>query len=438
MKTIGIRGATTVARDTADEVVAATEELLEMMSQLNGFGPDELTSIFFTVTDDVRSTFPARAARKMGWTQVPMLCAREIPAGVSVDRCIRVLIHRNVPDAHEAAARHVYLRQARALRPDWAQPALSEPDPPPQQPPKLDTAANSKPISSAAQAASRPTVEAIHIADISPVAFQGEPGAFSQEALHRWAGPDTESVPSETFRDAFLAVSEGRAASALLPIENSTTGSIHPVYDLLLEYPLTIQAEVILPVRHVLMAPPGTTLRDIREVASHPQALAQCSRWIASHGWEPVAVNDTAGAARALRDAPVPGRAAIASRAAAALYGLDVVTQDVQDVVHNYTRFLLLAPGDVERPAPTKTSIIFATRHVAGDLYACLAQFAVREINLTKIESRPDRNTPWNYLFHLDFEGHPGLDPVREALASLERHVSFVRLLGSYASTELR
>jgi len=428
MKTVGIRGATTVERDTAEEVVAATQELLEVMAELNGFAPDELASIFFTVTDDVRSTFPARAARKLGWTQVPMLCAREIPAGASVDLCVRVLVHWNVDDDYEQEIHHIYLRNARILRPDWAQPTVAP-----------------SASGSAAEAAPAAEVEPdtghhqpLTAAAVAPVAFQGEPGAFSQEAIFRWLGEGTECVPSETFRDAFAAVSEGRAASALMPVENSTTGSIHPVYDLLLEFPLTIQAEVILPVRHVLMAPKGTGLRDIREVCSHPQALKQCSRWIASHGWTPVTVSDTAGAARSLRDDPTPGRAAIASRAAAALYGLDIVTQDVQDVIHNYTRFLLLAPGEMERPKPTKTSLIFATRHVAGDLYSCLAQFAVREINLTKIESRPDRNTPWNYLFHLDFEGHPGMPRVRDALAGLERHVSFVRVLGSYASTELR
>ncbi len=426
MKTVGIRGATTVHQDTAEEVVAATQELLEVMSELNGFEPDALASIFFTVTDDLRSTFPARAARKLGWTQVPMLCAREIPAGASVDLCVRVLVHWNCPEDDDLEIHHVYLRNARTLRPDWAQPRAS------------DGAPMAQPRGRQPAPPDQPAHRPLTAAAVEPVAFQGEPGAFSQEAIFRWLGEGTRCVPSETFRDAFAAVSEGRAASALMPVENSTTGSIHPVYDLLLEYPLAIQAEVILPVRHVLMARKGVGLRDIREVASHPQALKQCSRWIASHGWDAVAVHDTAGAARALRDQPMDGRAAIASRAAAALYDLEIVTQDVQDVIHNYTRFLLLAPGDLPRPAPTKTSLIFATRDVAGDLYSCLAQFAVREINLTKIESRPDRNTPWNYLFHLDFEGHPGMARVDEALAGLERHVSFIRVLGSYASLELR
>lgn len=437
MKTLGIRGATTVERDTAEEVVAATQELLEVMAELNGFDPDDLASIFFTVTDDLRSTFPARAARRLGWTQVPMLCAREINAAASVERCVRVLVHWNC-DEDDAEVHHIYLRNARILRPDWAQPTVAVA-------PKADSVSASIAASDIAPSheavssvAPKPKRRPLSNALVAPVAFQGEPGAYSQEAIFRWLGEDTVCVPSTQFKDAFAAVSEGRATSALMPVENSTTGSIHPVYDLLLEHPLTIQAEVILPVRHVLMAPKGTSLRDIREVCSHPQALAQCSRWIASHGWTPTAVHDTAGAARALRDEPVKGRAAIASRAAASLYGLEILTQDVQDVIHNYTRFLLLAQGEFERPEPTKTSLIFATRHVAGDLYSCLAQFAVREINLTKIESRPDRNTPWNYLFYLDFEGHPGMPTVQEALASLERHVSFVRVLGSYSSTELR
>src|SRR5690606_39947500 len=137
---------------------------------------------------------------------------------------------------------------------------------------------------------------------------------------------------------------------------------------------------VIFRVRHTLMAPSGTTLADVREVWSHPQALEQCARWIASHGWTPVPLHDTAGSARRLAEGPRPGVAAIASEVAAARYGLTVLARDIQDVAANFTRFLLLTPRPLPGLSPSKTSIIFATRHVAGDLYAVLAQFAVREI----------------------------------------------------------
>ncbi len=270
-----------------------------------------------------------------------------------------------------------------------------------------------------------------------PIAFQGEPGAYSQEALLRWLGPGCATLPCPTFAGAFDAVRAGHAAAALLPVENSTVGSIHAVYDLLLEHELSVQAEVILPVRHALLAPPDLALAQVRQVLSHPQALDQCAGWLAARGLEPLPVHDTAGAARLLAEHPHPAQAAIASRLAARLYGLQILEQDIQDVRANYTRFWLLAPETLALGRPDKTSVIFATRHAPGALHAALGALASRGINLTRIESRPDRRTPWHYRFYLDFAGDPAAEPVQQALRDLRARTTGLRVLGSYASLVL-
>lgn len=443
---VGIRGATTVSSDTPEESLDATRELLSILADKNGFVPEDLASIFFTVTPDLTSTFPARAARMLGWTRVPMLCANEIPSPAGVPRCVRVLVHWNT-DKTNADVTHVYLRNARHLRPDWAHPplGLEERLEDFAAPEGLETVVGAKPAAKArggdqgavASGQDADPGEPFSLDAVEPVAFQGEPGAYSQEAIFGWLGDGAECLPCASFAEAFEAVEEGRAKSALLPVENSTTGSIHQVFDLILEHKVEILAEVILPVHHVLMGAKGSSLSDVSIVRSHPQALEQCQRWIASHGWTPEKMHDTAGSARALAEHPEEGVAAIASRVAAPLYGLDILARDIQDVSANYTRFLLFARGRLAGKAPVKTSVIFATRHVAGDLYSVLAQFAVREINLTKIESRPDRRTPWNYLFYLDFEGHTGQPLVRETLAAIKPYVTFLRVLGSYPSFPL-
>ncbi|MCA9517266.1 MAG: prephenate dehydratase, partial [Myxococcales bacterium] len=287
--------------------------------------------------------------------------------------------------------------------------------------------------------------------DLGAVAVLGEPGSFSQEALASAFGRATPAVFGKTFRLVFDAVHSGRAKAALVPVENSTSGPIYEVYDLLLSHDLQIVAEVVLPVRHALLAPPGTALADVRTVVSHPQALSQCNAWIETHGWAQRPTSNTAGAARLVGAAEEPGLAAIASPMAGELHGLTVLANDIQDVSENYTRFILLVPSHIAaRPLavpgfapgtdglrPVKTSIIFATRHVAGDLYGCLAEFAVRDINLTRIESRPDRRTPWHYLFYLDFEGEARDPRMAAALRGIQRHATFIRVLGSYPSRAL-
>ena len=264
------------------------------------------------------------------------------------------------------------------------------------------------------------------------VAFQGEHGAYSEEAIFQFFGRQTETLPCHDLPSIFEAIEAGKATHGMLPIENSTAGAINQSYDLLLDYDLKIWHEVILRVRHCLLANPGTSMADVKRARSHPQALAQCERYLRDHGIEAVTAYDTAGSARELAAHPEPGTAAIASRLAGELYGLEILDANIEDLPFNYTRFFVISTEDPPRAERSKTSIVFATRHVPRALYTCLGEFAEREINLTKIESRPRRNKPWHYLFYLDFEGHWQDPQCEKALIGLLRKTAFVKVLGSY------
>jgi prephenate dehydratase len=413
----GIRGATTVAEDRAEAILAATRELLEALAAANGLRPADVGSVLFTVTPDLCAAFPARAAREMGWTGVPLLDAAEMAAPGSLPRCIRVLIHWNTELPPEAI-RHIYLHDAACLRPDLAADA-----------PVFAAVA-------AADAAVRPT--SLFPTDLSgakpmtTVAYQGEPGAYSQEAIFQHFGPETETLPCHSFDEIFAALETGKADMGLLPIENSTAGSITTAYDLLLEHDLRVVGEVKLRVRHCLLALAGTQPADIQRVYSHPQALAQCERYLKSRGWEPVPAYDTAGSAKELAERQEPGAASIASALAGQIYGLEVLDRGVEDAHDNTTRFFLLGGGEPPRAANSKTSLVFATTHNPGALYRALGEFATRGINLTKIESRPRHNRPWHYVFYVDLEGHWQDPDIAQALVSLLVRSAYVKLLGSY------
>jgi len=264
------------------------------------------------------------------------------------------------------------------------------------------------------------------------VAFQGVAGAYSEEAIRQCFGPEVESVPCRSFEDVFIAVEDGTADYGMLPIENSLAGSVVQSYELLMTHDLRVRAEYILRVRHALMVVPGTDSASLVRVRSHPQALSQCERYLARRGLEPVPHFDTAGSARDLAQDPEPGMGVIASTLAAELYGLEIVDQEIEDMPFNYTRFFILGLDDPPRAQRSKTSLIFTTRHHPGALYDSLGEFARRGINLLKIESRPRRNRPWQYLFYLDFEGHWQDPECEAALMGLLRRSSFVKLLGSY------
>jgi prephenate dehydratase len=269
------------------------------------------------------------------------------------------------------------------------------------------------------------------------VAYQGVAGAYSEQAIRQFFGPEVETLPLKTLSDLFMAVVRRDADFGMLPVENSVAGSVNQAYELLMEHDLRIHAEVILRVRHMLLAPPGTPLADIKRVRSHPQALAQCQRYLLRHGLEPEPTFDTAGSARDLAANPEPGVAAIASELAAEMYGLEILDRHIEDSRFNYTRFFVLAIQDPPRAQRNKTSIVFTVTHQPGALYECMGEFAKRHINLTKIESRPRLNRPWQYIFYLDFEGHAQDPQCEAALMGLLRRSSFVKLLGSYPAATM-
>lgn len=272
---------------------------------------------------------------------------------------------------------------------------------------------------------------------MTKIAFQGIAGAYSEVAIHQFFGPQVQTLPYRTLDDLFPAVERGEADYGMVAVENTVAGSVIRSYELLVEHDLRIHAETILRVRHMLLAPPGTQLGELTRVRSHPQALAQCQRYLRRHGLEPVPTFDTAGGARDLANHPEPGVAAIASSLAAQLYDLEILDENIEDHPINYTRFFVLALTDPPRAPHSKTSLAFTTPHQPGALHDCLGEFAERRINLTKIESRPRLQRPWQYLFYLDFEGHCQ-DPVCEAaIMGLLRRSSFVKLLGSYPAATM-
>lgn len=269
------------------------------------------------------------------------------------------------------------------------------------------------------------------------VAFQGERGAYSEQAVRQQFGATVTAIPCRSFTEILEAVHHGRSTFGMLPVENSLAGTVVPAYDLLVDHDLRVQAEVILRVSHCLLALPGVQLADVTRVKSHYQALAQCEKTLLRLGLEPVTYYDTAGAARDLTANPEVGTAVIASELAATTYGLDILARGIEDESFNFTRFFVLGRGDPPRHDPSKTSIIFTTRHVPGALYRVMGELAERGINMTKIESRPRRNRPWHYLFYVDFEGHEDDPPVREALMSILKQASFLKVLGSYPAANL-
>ena len=264
------------------------------------------------------------------------------------------------------------------------------------------------------------------------VAFQGIQGAYSESAIYKFFGPDTKTMACKSLEGIFEAVESGQADTGMLPVENALSGSIPLAYELLMERDLRIRAEVILHIQHTLMAAPGVKLAQLKRVRSTHQSLNQCEKFIHRHNLEPLTSFDTAGSARELADNPEPDLGVIASKLAASIYNLEILEEAIEDAPFNYSRFFVLGNEDPPRAQRSKTSLIFTARHLPGSLYHCLGEFAERNINLTKIESRPRRNRPWQYLFYLDFEGH-WQDPAAEAaLLGLLRQAGFVKMLGSY------
>jgi len=265
-------------------------------------------------------------------------------------------------------------------------------------------------------------------------AFQGERGAYSEAATVTYFGEGVQPLPRASFEAVFDAVSSGDADCGVIPVENSLAGSIHRNYDLLLRYDLTIVGEVQIRITHHLIALPGVSLADVRRVYSHPQALAQCEQSLDKllPHVERVPTYDTAGSVNMLREEGIRDGAAIASRRAADFYEMSVLRDDLEDDPENYTRFLVLSQDAVIPDGAAKTSIVFAMDNVPGALFKSLAVFALRDIDLTKIESRPLQGKRWQYFFYIDFAGSVHETHCRNALNHLQEITSFFRVLGSY------
>jgi prephenate dehydratase len=266
------------------------------------------------------------------------------------------------------------------------------------------------------------------------IAYQGEPGAFSEAAARRIA-PDAHMIPCKSFEEVFAAVEGGPAGHGVLPIENSIGGSIHRNYDLLLSHELPIVAEVELPVVHQLLALPGASLEGLRRVYSHPQALAQCERFLRTlNAVEIVATYDTAGSAKMVADEKLEHSAAIASARAGELFGLLPLASSIQDFDDNITRFIVIGRRPLREAVPDKTTIVFSLPNEPGSLFKALSVFALRGVDLTKLESRPIPGRPWEYLFYADLAAPRDELACARALAHLAEFAPTLRTLGSYAS----
>jgi prephenate dehydratase len=267
----------------------------------------------------------------------------------------------------------------------------------------------------------------------SRIAFQGERGAFSEEAAVKLLGEDIELVPRPTFEALYSSLQEGLADYVLAPIENSLAGSVHRSYDLLVSSGLHIQAEVVIPIVHNLIGIPGATFERITQVSSHPVALAQCERFFASHpAIKRVATDDTAGSVREVISAGDPTRAGIASRRAAKVYGGVILREHLEDHPENYTRFLLLTTSADVAENADKLSLVLNLAHKPGSLCSALGVFARRNLNLMKIESRPIPGSPWSYCFYLDLQASLKDRDTREAIDELKQFTDSVRVLGCY------
>lgn len=264
------------------------------------------------------------------------------------------------------------------------------------------------------------------------VAFQGEIGAYSEEAAFRFFGPSIQLRPCQSLDEVFTVVQKGQVPFGVVPVENSLEGSISRTYDLLLDSDVRVCGEIELRITHCLIASQGTRLDSITKVYSHPQALAQCQNFLKHLNCELIPTYDTAGSVKMIKEKGTTDEAAVASDRAAEIYGMKVLAKEIEDNPKNFTRFFVLSKQDSPPSGNDKTSIVFSVKHKPGALYKALAEFAVRGINLTKIESRPTRQKPWEYNFYLDFEGHCEDQVLRETLKNLEEVSLFVRVLGSY------
>lgn len=271
------------------------------------------------------------------------------------------------------------------------------------------------------------------------VAFQGERGAFSFTAARKLLGERLRPHPCESFKEVFEAVNNSAVSHGVIPMENTLHGSVHENYDLLLNYDLRITGETSLRISHQLISMPGQRFQEVRQAFSHPVALNQCRRFFERYKRiTPVSFYDTAGSVKMLKEQRPENAAAIASNDAAAIYGGNILKRNIEDNRQNFTRFFLLSKqaGKQRRKTGTwKTSIVFATANAPGALFRAMACFSLRDLNLTKIESRPLRSRPWEYLFYVDIIGSEHEKALSRGLENLQETTTFFKVLGSYQPT---
>lgn len=264
------------------------------------------------------------------------------------------------------------------------------------------------------------------------VVFQGAEGAYSHAAMLKYFGDEVNSFHVDTFRDAMIAIDEGRADFAVLPIENSTAGIVSEIYDLLVEFENYIVGEQVIKIEHCLMAVPGTKIEDIKTVYSHPQSLMQSARYLNEHPWQQISMQNNAFAAKKVADEQDKTQAAIASECAAQLYGLEILEKGVNQSSTNATRFIIVTNQKIFREDAKKVSICFEVMHESGSLYHMLSHFIYNNLNMNKIESRPIEDRNWEYRFFIDFDGNLSDSAVKNALRGLREEARNMKILGNY------
>jgi prephenate dehydratase len=270
------------------------------------------------------------------------------------------------------------------------------------------------------------------------VGFQGESGSYSEASARiQYPDPNYSFVPFRSFRELFEGVESSTVDLAVVPIENSTEGSVNETYDLLVEKPLYVIGEIYQKIHHCLIINKNSSPDEISVIYSHPQALAQCRKYIQNRHLESVPMYDTAGSVKFIKETRNASAAAIASKHAAQIYDMKVVEEDIEDNSNNFTRFLIISNRYDSNTDDNKISVIFSISHTPGSLYSILKEFALRNINLTKIESRPTKNIPWEYYFFVDLEGNINDDKVSASLSAVKTATIFFKLLGSYKKDEI-
>lgn len=271
------------------------------------------------------------------------------------------------------------------------------------------------------------------------VGFQGESGSYSEASARiQYPNPNYSFIPFRSFRELFDGVENSTVDVAVVPIENSTEGSVNETYDLLVEKPLYVIGEIYQKIHHCLIINKNSSPDEISVVYSHPQALAQCRKYIQKKHLESIPMYDTAGSVKFIKETRNASAAAIASKHAAQIYDMKVVEEDIEDNSNNFTRFLIISKRYDKKADDNKISVIFSIPHNPGSLYSILQEFALRNINLTRIESRPTKNVPWEYYFFVDLEGNVNNDKISDSLLSVKSATIFFKLLGSYKKDEIR